>query len=295
MKEMKVSNKYPNVSFKKRFIDSKIIGASVALPVDGDLPLFEKNGPGLTFQILMANGHIQERFGTRIASLLKASGSVCSEAQVIGQYKESSPYKWLPIIDDEELKGYVWLAVKAFLQYIDSMGNWHCFADFLNFCSSYDINLSRAKRKQYPFDYYWLTSRALSSKSVFNIGLDDGIGIYIKPENSVLLIYSSLLSASLAAESYSQKEGVSLQPGYISCLGCYLYGAVSTVGKQRLSSAILDDQWNIEFQTCADRGCRENHPKDSFHHFRISNKGCIFQLIGCESHGTNPRWILEEK
>lgn len=282
-------------NYRKHLSGSSVLNAELILPVGGELLIFYKNGPGLNFLILMHDERVLNRFGRQFASMLKEAGNIDPGNQVIGRYQDNASKLWWPIIEDDHLDAYVGDAVKILEYYIKSVDRWKSFKDFLAVTTAYDYyNSDKSNILQFPLDYHWLVGDFRQGKGLCDINLGGYEGVLVRSNDSCLPIYSSHLRAAVAAEEIGKELGIDLQAQEMPCVGCYLHGAATEVGRDKIKMAILENQWAIHFKTCAEVNCSEHHD-DVVRHFKIVDNGQEYYLKGCRNTGQFPKWYLHEK
>jgi hypothetical protein len=193
-----------------------------------------------------------------------------------------------PIVKEPRLATFANHATEKFWKLVDTFREWPSFGDFLRETIGYDPQRNQP-HDQFAREYWWLVGPLSSHKSLHHCGIYKGIRVFIYPENGKLPIFTSHLFANMAAHHYSGQIGTLLEPKHIDCLGCYFSGISRECGRDVLKSAILDEQWPIQFYTCG-----ESPDKKDAKHFFLNDSNNSYSLFRCKKDSPGPVWCEEK-
>lgn len=249
--------------------------------------MFFKSGFGFYFLIIVSEEYLPEITLENSATLLKMEPRIAGDV-VIGRFIKhpngKSPEGWWPIADNDDLlKTFVGNSVKHFSHLINNYSQWPSFADYLFFDIDYNVELDFVK-EQAGLTYWWLTSELIDNKIIHKVSISDEEGVFIKPHDGLLPVFTSSLYADMASQIWSKKYGVELEIRNIPCLGCILNALSNEIGPDKIRGAILNEQWNINFYKCAEK----SRYGISMHFFLEDTKK--YSLIGCKEKTFAPIW-----
>lgn len=135
--------------------------------------------------------------------------------------------------------------------------------------------------RQPTIRWSWLAGQ-LGTRGAEAVRLFEEEGLYVDPSTRRIPVFTNRLDAVRLARRL-QPEGVSLQMYDIPCLGCFMTGVASELGRERVRGALIDGQWNVQFFTCSEHGA------DAPSHFVLKDGAASYHLIGCAERGW-PRW-----
>jgi hypothetical protein len=190
-----------------------------------------------------------------------------------------------PIVEDQDLRSFVLKASYRFWNLIDNFANWPSFSSFLLESISYDVE-NQNPNLQFPYEYWWLTGSLDESDLIHEVGLYEDIGVFIRPNDHILPLFSSRLFADMAAHKYSKKHAFNLESRHIQCLGCYLNGFTGEIGREVVRGALLNEQWEIQFYTCDESPSHET----ARHFFLMDGAIGSYTLFKCKEDGPGPIW-----
>jgi hypothetical protein len=194
------------------------------------------------------------------------------------------PGDWFFLKGKDGLRKHVEKSIIVFSDLVEQYKKWSSFSEYL--MSEVISDTDGSTEKQAPFEYWWLTGEKGSSSAIHEVKLYDTKGVFIKPDDKKLPVFTSSLYADMASQFYQQKFGVLLKPTHIYCPTCFFTGLCAFLGKGKIAGGLLNEQWEVRFLTCSKLAY--NAPC----HFVISNQdGNAFELVGCMDTGKEPLWL----
>ncbi len=260
----------------------------ISVLVNGIQTLIVKNGNNLSFLLPVDNESIHGLLTREEINNLSNNSGVAGRIEICKFLpgKVNNPgNKWYFVNNNPVIKHHIELAVSQFFQLIDSFQNWPSFTDYLNYENQADASPSTPE-KQIPFEYWWLTGKQELNTPVHDVLLYQDLGVFIRPEDNRIPLFTSSLYADMAGYHYSLKYKVKLTPSIIYCPTCFLTGISALLGNRSLSGGLLNEQWDIRFFTCHEL---MNTVPCSF--FIDDTNGSSFELIGCTDTEIEPVWL----
>lgn len=256
--------------------------------VNGIQTLVIKNANRLSFSISADEETIHKFFTRQEIEFFSRESSVPGGIE-IGRYMPrkdtSTSGEWYFLKKDTRIEKHVELTVSLFFKLVDNYQNWPSFREYLKSENQPDAELSHSGN-QYPFEYWWLTGKRETSVTIHDVLLYQDSGVFIRPEDNKLPLFTSSFYAEMAAFHYSIKYNTRLTPSFIYCPTCFLTGTGALLGNRILSGGILNEQWNIRFQTC------DEMMNTAPCYFCIDDSdGNNYELVGCNDAGTEPLWV----
>ena len=193
-----------------------------------------------------------------------------------------------PIIDDGVLSAFVETIAQKYINAINQYGNWTSLSEYLEQTIDYKSE-EDPPTNQIPFEYFWLIGPQKKGAGIYPLNiLDRKMGLFVGPQANTLHVYSSSLYAEMAAYEYSKKYEIDLKADYIKCMGCFMGGVAGEL-RGKVKSALLDNQWKIEFYSCDSHGY--NKPTHFFLEESADERYALFQ---CREDGKMPIWCKKK-
>lgn len=256
--------------------------------VNGIQTLVAKNGDGRSFSLVVLEKDISDMSSHPDLDSHKVP-SVIPGGIVIGRFTltetgtaadESCYFR-----NEQRVEEHMVLSISTFLTLVDNYQRWSSFEQFLQSESSAGSD-NPTPDNQVPFQYWWLVGELKPGMPVRDTLLYDGMGVFIRPEDNLLPVFTSSLYADMAGRCYSRQHGVELVPCQIFCPTCFLTGISALFGNRILRGGLLNEQWKIHFYTGA---ALEFTAPDLF---RIQDSdGTDYDLTGCSDTGNLPLWV----
>jgi hypothetical protein len=149
---------------------------------------------------------------------------------------------------------------------VDNLGQWESFRAFLACAAGYD--LAENPRAEQALLETWVLCPAGSRAQ-------DIQEVFIRPDDSLLPVYTSSVLAAMAAESYQERHGTALALARVPCLDCLLSGLGKAVPQGILAGALYCEQWRIALDPCP----------------RITDVPDDWTLEGCAEKEYGPVWV----
>jgi len=191
-----------------------------------------------------------------------------------------------PIVDVPDLDAIVRGMASVFFDLVGNLSKWGSLAKFLQVSMDHDVR-EASPSSQTGFNYWWLVGPE-AADHIVPLALYGGeSGVFIRPQDKLLPVFSSSLFAAIAAKTYDEDDLLNLTPMPIKCLGCFFNGSTKEIGRDRMAGAILNEEWKIRFLRCD-----EDPSGQSAGHFEIIDAdGLEYNLAGCFEAGVPPVWI----
>ena len=260
-----------------------------------DIPIkFVKTGPGIFFCITVsedglrriASAPIAEFLSSDMASSERLPGGGIVIGRIVEGAKDGTPNGAWPTVEDKPLEDHVNKAVSHFWHMIDHFGCWSSFNNFLATDIDYKLD-APDQLEQLRLEYWWLTGPLGKSYPTHKCSGYPNKGVFVRPSDGAIPIFSSDLYADMASQRYSREFQTRLVPEHIGCLGCFLQGLSGELGRQVISCGELNGQWRIKFYTCE----KSQEHSDARHFWIRDDDGCSYALVGCKDAGRGPAWF----
>ena len=268
---------------------SRTKNAYINTLVNGIPTLFLRTEEGMFFTLAIPKENLPD-VCLGISELLLLKSRPIADRIAIGRFNKPNgiyPSGSWPLVDgDKDLIRHVEQSVKYFSGLIDNFGRWHSFNTFLKTEIEYDVKMMPAEI-QPPLEYWWLVSKSDGKKPVHETSRYKGAGIFIRPDDGNLPLFTSSLYADMASQRYSKDYALQLLPVRLRCPVCYLNMLGAYIGSEFFKGALLNEQWHIRIFTC------EEQTYSAPSHFYISDiDGEEYALAGCPDKGTTPHWVI---
>ena len=259
--------------------------------VSGIPTLFVRTEEGIFFTLAIPKDELPKVCSRTTALLLMKSRPIAGRT-AIGRFNEREgrhPSGSWPLVDgDKDLIQYIEQSVKHLSGLVDNFRHWSSFNAFLKTEIEYDLKWMPVE-SQPPFEYWWLIGKTAPDRPVHKTPLYKDAGVFIRPGDNNLPVFTSSLYADMASQYYSQDYGIPLIPIRMPCPTCYLNGLGGFIGSEILKGALLNEQWRIRFFDC------DEQAYSSPTHFYISDTdGEDYALVGCSDTGTSPHWAIRK-
>lgn len=256
--------------------------------VDGIPTRFVKVGAGICLCVAVPEEALSSVCSKNTVFILEQDARLLDRV-VIGRIfhdrEDISPNGCWPLVaDDLKLNSHFEKAVEQFCILINRFANWDTFNSYLEVDIGYDAQ-ENSPFHQPIMEYWWLVAE--EPGSVFHqMSRNRKQAVLIRPNDKKIPVFTSSLYAALfSTQYYKYLRGNSLHISPIPCLGCFLTGFSTYVGPRVVRGAILNEQWHIDFYSCAER-----HPEPNLHFFINGGVGQSFTLIGCADYDNGPIW-----
>ncbi|MBI2849545.1 MAG: hypothetical protein HYX80_00700 [Chloroflexi bacterium] len=256
--------------------------------VNGIRTVFIRTTSGAFFTLAVSQDNLSEICSDRAANLLMKETNIAGRV-IIGRLvlnNTGPPSDCLPTADDESLRQHIRQATAHFANLVEHFGRWASLNEFMKAEIDYDAS-EMPLEVQPPFEYWWLVGKTEADKPVHQTPLYRDAGVFIKPGDGNLPLFTSSLYADMASRHYSRDCGTRLIPVKVRCPVCYLNGLGGFIGSEVFKGALLDERWQIRLFTCQE----QNYSAPG--HFYISDfDGEEYALAGCPDRGIRPHWVI---
>ncbi len=270
---------FPDLAEKSSYIN---------ILVNGLQTLVVKNGSRLSFTLSAEEETIHDSFTRQEIEFFGKQSRIPGGIEIcryIPDKDNATAGDWYYLKNDKRLEKHVELAVSLFFKLINNYQNWSSFKDFLDSENQPDERFPLSG-KQNPFEYWWLTGKSETSSTIHDVMLYGDYGVFIRPEDSKLPIFTSSLYAEMAGYHYSSNYNISLTPAFIYCPTCFLTGIGAFLGNRVIGGGLLNEQWDIRFYT------GDELMNTAPGYFCIDDSdGNEYELTGCTDAGTELLWI----
>ena len=247
---------------------------------------FIRTENGLLFTLAVPEEYLP-RICARITELLLKRSRPIGTRYAIGRINRHDG--GFPLMDgDKDLNQFIKLCAGQLSLLVENYGCWQSLNELMKVELGYLVKLM-PDDMQPAFEYWWLVGSMADGRPVHETHQYKDIGIFVRPEDGVLPIFTSSLYADMASQLYSEVHGLRLLPVRIPCPSCYLSGLGDVLGSEILRGAILNEQWRIRFFTCDEKFY------SSPSHFYISDSdGEEYALAGCPDKKMPPHWVIRQ-